>query len=149
MLSNIALLVPASDPRKRVPEVTPLLPSVTKAAVLPAILRLSVTFFVAALTFPVMAADSFHPLSVAARRAVTLCTSVEAESLDQCGTRMAGRSTSHTTARMAVKQYFDQLNAFMSACGQLRVACHQEAEWLTQVGINAGLQQPESYSLSK
>lgn len=149
MLSNIALRVPTSEWRKRVENVTHLLLSVTKAALSIAISRLGVTFFVASLTFPVMAADSLHPLTSAAGRAVTLCLAVHAESLDQCGTRMMGRSTSHTTARLAVKQYFDQLNAFMSACGHQRVACRQEAEWLTQVGINAGLRQPESYSLSK
>lgn len=137
MPSNIALLMPALEARKCAPKVTPLLPDVTKAALCSAILRTSVTFFVAGLTFPVTAADSLHPLTVAARRAVTVCVAVEAESLDQCGTRMMGRSTSHTTARLAVKQYFDQLSVFMSACGQQIVGCRLEAEWLTMAGIGA------------
>jgi hypothetical protein len=99
-----------------------------------------VTFFVATLTFPVVAADTLHPLSEAARRAVTLCTAVDAESFDQCGSRMMERSAAHSAARMAVKQYFDQLGAFMRTCSQQSQVCLEEAEWFTMAGMAAATQ---------
>lgn len=144
MPSLIAVLVPTLDRLARVQNVTGLLLAVTNAAVRAVILRGTVTFFVAGLTFPVMAADTLHPLSQAARRAVALCITVDAESLDHCGTRMLGRSAAHSTARTAVKQYFDQLAAFLIACGrEERRACRHEAEWLTVAGM-ASATQPAS-----
>jgi hypothetical protein len=140
MPSFIALPMPAAERPKREQKVTPLLPSVTKAALLLATMRLCVTFFVVTLTFPVVAADTLHPLSDAARRAVTLCTAVDAQSLDQCGTRMVGRSAAHSAARTAVKQYFDQLGAYMRTCGQQSQGCLEEAEWLTMAGMAAATQ---------
>lgn len=79
-----------------------------------------------------------NPLEDAAEQALRLCSALEAESIEYCGTEMGGRSPQHSAARKAVGRLFEQRNAFLRLCQHTQPfeRCVEMADWYIGSGVS-------------
>jgi hypothetical protein len=110
------------------------------------------TYMTRALTIFVTLCAALAPawaddLRSAARDAAYLCSALEAQSLNHCGTQMTGRGPAHSEARRAVAKMMTLRSQYMSTCaeGSPFMVCVSQADWSMGAGIADALNGPVTH----
>lgn len=91
---------------------------------------------------------SAETLREATREAMRLCVELDAQSLEHCGTEMAGRTPQHSAARKAVMRMSLLRNLEVRRCEIVEpngTDCYFKAEWQIEAGASDILVGPVQY----